>query len=186
MSKTPSTAKLKLLPEEQQMTLADWLLGGMPYYQARALVSEKFGVEVKSLNTFSEFYRDVCAPLLLARRRRAVETANSVAKEAQSRPGLFDQATIDALKQRAFDLAIKPSVDPEEVKAVYSLVLKARDQELKLQEMELEREKFRESIRTNIDRGLEALYQEISKNQVARELFERFKAAVLKEVKATK
>lgn len=133
MRKTRSDSKLLNLPEEQQAQLADWLLGGMPYHQARQVVAQPppdgFGLTV-SLNAFSGFWQSVCAPLLIARRHRAVTTAESVAEEASKTPGRFDAATIDALKQRAFELSIQPACDPRDVKSLFSLVLKARDQDL--------------------------------------------------------
>lgn len=118
------------LPEQQQAQLADWLLGGMPYYAAQKQVQDQFGVEVKSLKSFSRFWQEVRAPALASRRRLARETADSLADEARARPGQFDAATIDALKQKAFELSISPQAHPRDVKALFMLVLKARDQDL--------------------------------------------------------
>lgn len=110
--------------------LADWLLGGMPYYEAQRQVKDQFGVEVKSLKSFSAFWQAVCGPLLLVRRNQARTVAGEIAREAEARPGQFDQATIDALKQKAFELSISPQARPKDVKALFMLVLKARDQDL--------------------------------------------------------
>jgi hypothetical protein len=65
-----------------------------------------------------------------------------VASDAQRRPGRLDEATIAALKQKAFELAISPGQDPEAVKAVFSLVLKARDQDLDAEKLKLDWERF--------------------------------------------
>jgi len=110
--------------------LADWLLGGMPYYEAQKQVKDQFGVELRSLKSFSQFYQEVCAPRLLTRRAQARTVADSIAEEAERQPGRFDQATIDALKQKAFELSISPQAHPRDVKALFMLVLKARDQDL--------------------------------------------------------
>lgn len=110
--------------------LADWLLSGMPYYEAQKQVKDQFGVEVRSLKSFSRFWQEVCGPALLARRHQARTVAEELAAEAVKHPGRFDQATIDALKQQAFELSISPNAKPKDVKALFSLVLKARDQDL--------------------------------------------------------
>lgn len=133
MRKTRSDSKLLNLPEEQQARLADWLLGGMPYHQAKELLAKPepdgFGVSV-GLSALSSFWQEVCGPLLLTRRHQAVQTADSLAEEASKTPGRFDQATIDSLKQKAFELSISPVAKPKDVKALFMLVLKARDQDL--------------------------------------------------------
>lgn len=145
MKKPRSDAKLLNLPEEQQAKLAEWLLSGMPYHAAKALVErpapDGFGLSV-SLHALSSFWAEVCAPLLLNRRARAVSTADAVAEEAGRQPGRFDAATIDQLKQKAFELSISPQADPKDVKALFMLVLKARDQTLEERRIELDKDKF--------------------------------------------
>lgn len=130
MRKTRSDAVLLNLPEEQQAQLADWLLSGVPYHRAQVLLKDEFGVELRSQRAFCGFWEQVCVPLLLKRRSQAVGTAEEVAKAASEQPGRFDQATIDALKQKAFELSISPQADPRNVKSLMMLVLKARDQDL--------------------------------------------------------
>jgi hypothetical protein len=141
MAKPRPDAKLLNLPEEQQAQLAEFLLSGMPYHQAQALVEKEFKVHV-GLTAFSGFWQKVCEPQLIARRRKAVMTADMIGDEAEQIPGRFDAATIDALKQKAFELAISPQVNPRDVKAIFALVLKARSQDLDAQQLRLDREKF--------------------------------------------
>lgn len=142
MRKPRSDSKLlSQLTEEQQAQLSDWLLSGMPYHAVIPMVKEKFAVDT-SLGALSSFWDSYCSVALIARRRRAVTTADEVAEEAQSRPGQWDKATIDALKQQAFELSISPGANPGDVKKLFSLVLKARDQDLSEERIKLEREKF--------------------------------------------
>ena len=141
MSKPRSDAKLLNLPEEQQAQLADWLLGGTPYHEARTLVSKEFGVSV-SLASLSHFYQSVCTPHLIRRRAQAVGMAAEVARAAESNPAQFDAATVDAIRQKAFELAISPLSQPKDVKALFMLLQKSRDQELKAETLKLDREKF--------------------------------------------
>jgi hypothetical protein len=139
--KPRSDSKLKNLPEERQAQLADWLLSGLPYHQVREMIAKEFGVTT-SLGALSVFYGEIVGPEILARRRRAVSTADAVAKEASREPGRFDQATIDALKQRAFELSIAPQADPRDVKNLFALVLKARDQDRAEADLRLARDRF--------------------------------------------
>jgi hypothetical protein len=129
MNKPRSDAKLLNLPEEQHAQLVEWLLSGLPYHQVKLLVKKQFEIDT-SLGALSAFYQDCCSAVLLARRQQAVSTADEIAAAASAMPGQFDQATIDALKQKAFELSIQPFANPKDVKAIFSLVLKARDQDL--------------------------------------------------------
>jgi len=141
MRKPRSDSKLGSLPEEQQSVLCDWLLSNLPYAQIKAMIKKEFKVTV-SLSAISAFYSDFCAAELIARRQRAVSTADEIAAEATKKPGKFDAATIDALKQKAFELCINPGGNPKDVKSLFMLVLKARDQELDEQNLTLARDKF--------------------------------------------
>ena len=129
MRKPRPDSKLLNLPEEQQARLAEWLMSGIPYHQVKDMVQKEFSVST-SLSALSLFYQEFVAVELVARRRRAVSTADEVAAEAEKTPGRFDAATIDALKQKAFELSISPGARPGDVKQLFSLVLKARDQQL--------------------------------------------------------
>lgn len=117
------------LTETQQAQLADWLLSGLPYHQAQAMVEKEFGLKV-SISAFSRFWDAYCSPALLQRRSRAVKLSDEVAVEARANPGQFTEATIDQLSQKAFELASSPGANPKDVKALFSLVLKSRDQDL--------------------------------------------------------
>lgn len=134
------------LPEEQQAKLAEWLLSGMTYHEALELIGKPppdgFGCKVRSLSAFKPFWEEVCVPHLVRKRNLAVSTAAAVAEEASKTPGRFDQATIDQLQQKAFELSISPNASPKDVKALFMLVLKAKDQDLQLQQLSLDREKF--------------------------------------------
>jgi hypothetical protein len=141
MSKPQSTAKLLNMPEEQQAKLAEWLLSGMPYYAARELCIKEFNVTA-GLSAFSGFWSAVCSDALILRRRKAVNLSNEVALEASKNPGQFDAATIDAIKQKAFELAVAPSAKPGDVKQLFALILKAKDQEGDKEQRQLDREKF--------------------------------------------
>lgn len=141
MRKPRSDSKLMSLPEEQQAELAEWLLSAVPYHKAKDLVQKEFHVTT-SLAALSAFWDEVCTPALLARRQQAVTTADEIAEEARIKPGNFDLATIDAIKQKAFELAVSPMANPRDVKSLFMLITKNRDQELKSIQIQLERDRF--------------------------------------------
>jgi len=141
MKKPRSDSKLLTMPAKHKSQLAQWLLSGMPYHRALPLVKKEFGVKT-SISALGTFWETYCGPELIRQRARAVKTAAQIAKEAAANPGQFDVATIDALKQKAFEMSISPGADPKAVKQLFSLVLQARGQDLDEKELELARDKF--------------------------------------------
>jgi len=139
MRKPRSDSKLLNLPEEKQAQLVEWLMSGVPYHKAKKLVEKEFGLTT-SLASLSAFWDEVCTSALITRRQQAVTTADEIAAEVKKQPGQFDSATIDAIKQKAFELSISPQSAPGDVKSLFMLLLKARDQELKNKDIEI---KFR-------------------------------------------
>lgn len=119
------------MSEVNQARLADWLLGGMTYHEANLLVEKEFGIAPSaSLGRYSRFWEQVCTPMLLRRRDRMAGTASERAKAAVENPAEFDKATLDALQQKAYELAESPTSNPKDVKAILTLLLKAKDQSL--------------------------------------------------------
>lgn len=119
------------MSEVNQARLADWLLGGMTYHEANLLVEKEFGIAPSaSLGRYSRFWEQVCVPMLLRRRDRMAGTASERAKAAVENPAEFDKATLDALQQKAYELAESPTSNPKDVKAILTLLLKAKDQSL--------------------------------------------------------
>ena len=137
MSKPKSVLETKL-DEGQQAQLAEWMLGGTPYHQCRLLVQEEFGVRLSSLQPFSRFWSAVCEGVLLARRAKLAKSSEGRAVEAERNPGAFDAASLDALKEKAYGLAIRPEVSAKEVRGIFVLLQKARDQEIKVRQLGLE------------------------------------------------
>src|SRR5688572_13717952 len=111
-------AKLETLNDTQHFQLVEWLTSGTPYHKVQSLVKSEFGFHV-STSAFTPFWERHCVPQLLARRRQAATTADEIKSEAQKRPGAFDDATIDQLSQKAFELSISPNANPKDVKALF-------------------------------------------------------------------
>jgi hypothetical protein len=140
MRKPRSDAVLLNLPEEQQCKLADWLLSGMPYHEAKVLVEKEFGVPVKSLSSFGQFWSEVCQPALLARRAKSAGMAEAVSGESKAAP--FGVATLKLLDQKAFEVLQNPSADPNEIKAVLGLFVKAQGELRQREALGLEKNRF--------------------------------------------
>lgn len=149
MRKTRSDAVLKNLPPDQYEALVDWLLAGNPYRIVKKRLKEEFQVATSNAS-LSDFWAECCSAELLKRRQRAVSLADEVAEEAAARPGEFDAATIDALKQKAFELAVNPAADPRDIKGLFMLILKARAQTINEREIELAERKFAEQQERNV------------------------------------
>jgi len=156
LKKPRADAKLLNLPEEQQEQLVAWLFSaGMTYEKVRPLVRKEFGVSC-SRASLSAFWSQVCAPRLISRRSQSRIGAEKIAAEAEKEGCIFTKATLAVLRQKAFDLLADSNADPEEVRGLLSLALKARDQDQKgeqiaqaerrLKLLEAQAEKVREAI----------------------------------------
>lgn len=106
----------------------------------------------------------------------AADFAGSLQKQFEKMPQLKGQAEkIREITQVAFEMKAAQDRDPK----LFFALGKARHDARRLA---LEENKFRESIKTDIEKGLDALHSEIKDNTEALTLFERLKAAVMKSV----
>ena len=136
--KTRSDAKLLNLPLEQREELIGWLLDGMAYSEARILVGAEFGIEIRCLNRFSEFWYRFCAPLLLKRRQQMIDAAHSHAALAPNDANALDLASFDAIRQRAYAAATSPGSSLEEVSFALAMISQVRALEDNRRRLELE------------------------------------------------
>lgn len=149
--KPNSNAVLPHLPEEQKKELIEWLLDdGISCRAAVVTLQEKFGVTTNR-DAVSNFYQDFCLPLFFARRAAQVGTSNAVIDEARATPGNWTEASLENLGQLAFEMSMRPGVDPKDIKAIFTLVLKAVDQKGKEEDRKLDREKFEEAKKQRDD-----------------------------------
>ena len=93
---------------------------------ARILVEAEFGIEVKCLTRFSEFWYRFCAPLLLKQRQQMVDAARSHAALAPNDANALDLASFDAIRQRAYAAATSPGSTLEEVSFALALISQVR------------------------------------------------------------
>jgi len=136
--KTRSDAKLLNLPPEQREQLIQVLLDGMAYTDARIIVEADFGIEVKCLTRFSEFWYRFCAPLLLKQRQQMVEAAHTHAALAPNDANALDVASFDAIRQRAYAAATAPGSTLEEVSFALAMISQVRALEDNRRRLELD------------------------------------------------
>lgn len=162
MKKPRSDSKLDALDVDQQRQLCEWLLTpGLSYERVKKLVFEEFQTST-STRSLSAFYQSYVAAYLIQRRAQAVGVAQELGEDLKKTPGQFSAVTIAALEQKAFELANNPMVDPGAVHSVFTLLLKARDQELKGKDIEIKLRRL-ELLEQNSVKAKEKLTQIASK-----------------------
>ncbi|AHF94210.1 hypothetical protein OPIT5_08295 [Opitutaceae bacterium TAV5] len=178
MKKPRSDSKLKSLPQHQQETLRRWLLEeNVSYEDARERVHMDFGVKV-SKGAIQNFYA-TCRSL--EERDHAREFAEAICASAEGDGANFEQATLRLVREKAFILARMEGAESINELATLAKVLgESAKLEIKKRELALNLEKFRQQVKSDIEKGLDALHAEIKGNAEALQLFERFKAAVMR------
>lgn len=181
MSKKPrGDSKLDALNGQQQALLAEWLtIENVTYAQAQKRVAEQFGITT-TRSALCSFYSRFAAPWKFAR------AAGEADQFAELMEGKFDEATIKRTKQLAFEALTSPQPDIKAAKALLKIVGDSAKIELQKKTLTLAIEKFREDVKSDVEKGLDALFAEIKGNAEALALFQRFKACALKSVVETK
>ena len=161
--KARSDSKLDALPEEQRLGLRDGLLEGWKYDDALSWLETECGVR-SSLSSLSAFYQRHCAPVLRDRRRLAALKAEALGEEAGKTD--WDTASIELLKQVAFEAMGNPDSDPKDVERLFKLLLKARsldqdERKLELLEAKAKQADEAEAIAGNADLSEEERAQRI-------------------------
>jgi len=131
MKRPRSDSKLEALTDDQKAQLCEWLLTpGLNYLAIMKLMAEEFHVTT-SMEPLSRFYHTYCESEVLRRRAQAVSARGKLGQEITSTPGEWNAVTIDALKQKVFELAICPTSEASEVIHLFSLILKLQTQDSK-------------------------------------------------------
>lgn len=168
-----------LLPEQKDQ-LSEWLtVENLTYAKARMRVREKFGVSTTP-SALSSFFGSVALPWKYARDH------SSAHEMASWKQGEFRPATMKRLEQLAFQLASSNRVDVKTLKAFVKMITDGEKVALQKQNLNLSIEKFRESVKSNVEKGLDALEAEIKGNAEAMTLFAKMKAAVRTGMEAAK
>ena len=123
-------SKLEALTQEQKRQLCEWLLTpGLTYAHIIVKIAKEFRLKI-SRKPLTRFFKNYCEAELIRRRVEAVSGPRSIAQQIENSPGQWDAATLDALKQKIFELSLSPEFKPTEVMKLYHLILKGKEQEL--------------------------------------------------------
>ena len=177
MRKPRSDSKLNKLDLDQQRQLCEWLLtSGFSYDRIKGLVLERFGVSTTA-TSLSRFYQSRVSAYLIQRRSQQVGVAKEIGEELKKRPGEFSQVTIDALKQRAFEVANNPMVDSKAIKNIFTLLLQHRDQSLKEKDIDLKLRRL-QLLEENSLAAKEKLNQLATRRGLSKETLSQIEQAV--------
>jgi hypothetical protein len=178
MKKPRSDAKLKTLHPAAQKRLWDFLQEAGNSYdpQGIAFVKKEFGLSTSegALSGWWEWY-----PLA----RELSETGSlldDLKIYLKENPDIdLDSEQLSKAGQVIMEKRALKAADPKHFIAMRRLRLSERN-------LDLEMQKYRNSLETKIEAGLNALHTEIRGNAEAEQLFTRIRAIVRKGVKATK
>lgn len=172
-------SKLHGLSPERKAQLCAWLtVDNLTYKEARARLASEFGC-FTSDNALSEFW-PVALKWKYARDHAAAQDM------ASWQQGDFQPAVKKRLEQLAFQLATSPTVDVKTLKAFVKMITDGEKVQLQKNTLALELEKFRESVKTAQEKGLDALFAEIKDKPEAVALFQRFREAAQAGLEAAK
>ena len=146
------------------------------YRKAAALIAKEFNIAAPSPAAMCEFYDYYGIQDRAATIHRAAADAASIRALAQGQ-GPLNDALAATLEQEASS-AILAGNDPDRMRLLVGLALKARQSVNSERSLELEIQKYKDGVQSAIDRGLEALAEEIKGNAGAMALYEKFREAV--------
>ncbi len=173
--------KGKSLTDPQKAEVAAWLtVENVSYADARTRMAERFGVFVKSDSTVSDFYHSFALPWKYA------QASNFAAGMSSLKRGEFKPAILNRLEQLAFEVAASNTVDVKTLKSFLKMLTDSEKVELMKGNLQLGIQKFREQVKADVEKGLDALHAVLKGNPEALALFEKLKALVLKSVEAAK
>ena len=174
MKKPRGEAILKNLPDQLQEKL--WQVARRTTYpKALAWLKDAHGISV-SEGTLSKFFLWYPRNATL---RMAADVSTQLEQALKNLPGL--RITADQAREVAqvnFELQASQNRDPE-------LFAALRKGELEAKRLELEREKHEWAKKSSVEKGLDALHEEIKGNAEALRLFELMKAAMAAPQEAT-
>lgn len=129
MKKLRADSTFARLKPEQLEAVEELLLGGASYAEVQAHLAT-LG-QTCSQTAISEYYHNHVLPRHWARKARVAEQLGGIASDG------LDEATLAAVRQTTFELAVTPGVDPKHLKMLYDLVLKAQAQRMDERKLKL-------------------------------------------------
>jgi hypothetical protein len=174
--KARGDAVLKTQPDALQEAIWQYLRKNT---QAKTLewLQEKHGIALKSGSTLTEFFDWYPRSCML---RTAASVSNQLEATLKKMPEMQEAAkNASKVAQVNFEIMAAQDRDP-------ALFAALRKGELENERLRLEREKFEWTKKTDIERGLDAIFAEIGDDEEAKRLYEAFAAHVRAKKKGGK
>jgi len=175
--KPRSDKKLEALSEDQADQL--YLLMRVPgasLVDVKKIVLEKFSLDV-STRALSKFWREYTEQLNRERILRSARNADQFGAKLAERVPDIAKALKAQLMHIAFDAGMQ-GVDIKTIETIMNIVGGMDQAELTKARIALDMEKFRESLKTQQEKALDALFVDIRGNQEAEQLFFKFRDVV--------
>lgn len=182
MRKPRGDSTLKILPEERQREIVEHAAGHTLAETRVWLAADGIETSSAALSGFLSWWH-----LRHQFKSWEADAVTMIDLLRQKRPDL-PEGDLQGYANEFFQLKAIKENDSETWLAFASARHRALMDKAKLEqrerELEFDKEKFRQSIKSNIERGLDALFEEIKANPQAVELFGRMKEIVAKETEA--
>lgn len=154
---------------EAVFRVMSWLYS-KPQKLVVSMIEEDYGVDT-SPAALTGFWQRFVTPFLAEKGMRSGALARRLS-ETVDQDGVV-KAVLGEIKQRTFEVLSTPNPDSSEVAKLGKLILTARGQDM-------EKEKIENSMKSKIEIGLDALFEDIKGDDQAEALFEALKEAVSK------
>jgi hypothetical protein len=177
MRKPRSDKKLEeLTPDQRDALFAIVTRPGISVTKACELCKAEFGITT-SRRAISVFRKEEIQLRERDRFLQASTTADSIVTAAADKLPLLTKGLKARLIEAAFQMQLsdKPA---GMIKDVIDIVASIDRGDLERQRLALELEKFREGLKGDVERGLDALFAEVKGNAEAEALFQKLRAAV--------
>jgi hypothetical protein len=150
---------------------------------ASARLRKEFGVQ-RSPEALRQFWHRLSERRLRDRIVRNARKANEVVKVFEQNPAETYRAVIGMIGQIAFDEATADeTLDVEALTDLTKLLIAARKEDTSAQALEFDREKFKESLRTKLEAGLDAVAAAFKGNTEAMKLYQQARAMISRETR---
>ena len=198
MSKLPpirkSKAVLDNLPANQAECLERWLFDDKPaltFVAAKDRLWSDFNVK-SSKSAVGEFYKKCRQERVTKTLLESVSTANRLKDVIRNSQGVIFESLLELVGQDAFERKMRGEEVPietlKDLSEIASVGLRAITDGKKLQQtdqrIEIERQKLARTMKSDIEKGLDAVYEELKTNPAALALFSQFKAVIAKATEA--
>jgi hypothetical protein len=178
MSKRRSDAWDATLSDEQRLQAFEWARN-LGYHKMRVLLKKQLKIQPPSIAAISTWYQHMTAVVAEADLKKAITDADQI-RDAAKELGDVSDAMAAGLSQLALEAMV--SRDPAKIKTFVTLALGAQKERREVEELDLDKAKFQAAMKSNIERGLDALYDDIRGNAQAEKLFRKLRATVMHEV----